>query len=110
MACNSREIRWTPKLSANFGFHPTPFPPGPGSTSMPALIEREFTPWSSTPRKLESQRIDKLHATECQQQRAIFSNGRLFRTTFLRRKQHVGGLLPFSAAFFHVQHEVILQD
>src|SRR6266481_2671698 len=49
MACNSREFRWTPKLSAISGFHPTPYPLGPGSTSLLALIEREFTPWSSTP-------------------------------------------------------------
>src|SRR6266481_5533978 len=49
MACNSREFRWTPKLSTISGFHPTPYPLGPGSTSLLALIEREFTPWYSTP-------------------------------------------------------------
>ena len=39
----------------------------------------------------------------------FFQNGRLFRMTFLWRKQHVAGLLPFSTALFHVEHEVILQ-
>src|SRR6202521_1116493 len=56
MACNSREIFWAPKLSTNFGFHPGPFPLGPGSTSLLALIEREFTPWSSTPPNLGASR------------------------------------------------------
>src|ERR1700730_1605066 len=67
-----------------------------------SVVLRPHANWSRT-------RIDKLHTTECQQQRAIFSNGGLFRMTFLRRKQHVAGLLPFSSAFFHVQNEVVLQ-
>jgi len=40
----------------------------------------------------------------------IFFCAGLLCCHFLRRKKHVRGLLTLSAAFFHVQHQVILQD
>src|SRR6266850_2107614 len=114
MACNSREMRWTPKLSTRFGFHSSPFPLGPVSTSLLALIEREFTPWSSTPPIFGASR-ELINCTQRNVKKrmtlaVIFLSRNLLRRRFLRRKKHVAGLFTLSAAFFHIQHEVVLQD
>src|SRR3982074_2682167 len=111
MACAWREIFWAPKLSTNFGFRPTP--PGSGSSSLLALIEREFTPWSPTPHnwgvacELISRRqpnVKKRMALG-----VIFFCGTT-SLSFPRWKKHVAGLFTLSAAFFHVQHEVVPQN
>src|SRR6266404_5093605 len=114
MACNSPAIRWSPKLPTRFGFHSSPFPLGPGSTSLLALIEREFTPWSSTPPIFGASR-ELINCTQRNVKKrmalgVIFFRERLLCCHFLRRKKHVGGLFTLSAAFFHVQHEIILRD
>ncbi len=111
MACASRDIIGTPSGGTSFWPHCCPDQPGPGSSSLPLLIERKFIPLRD--RSAVTVALISCVLLEVNKKRtyeADFSLEGLREASLALREEHVARLFAFAAAIFHVEPEIVLQN
>ena len=111
MACASRDIIRTPGPTTNLWPLSCPDQLGPGSSSLPALIERKFTP--SCDQIAATVALISCVLREVNKKRTceaifLFEGGQGGSPAV--RKEHVTGLFAPAAAVFQVQTEIVLQN